>query len=100
MRKPPIPLKDGQHLVLTHALRCVCQICERILKWGDCDNVGVMFAICCKRTYKLRAWTVKVMVELGEEVTLLPPHRERFFPIDCNVMDYATRPPPEVEGVG
>ena len=93
-RKPSIPLKHGAHLILNHALRCSCQVCERLLKWEDFDNVGVMFAICCKKTYKLKVWTVKVTVEDIEEEILLPPHREGFFPIDIDILDYGTEVKP------
>ena len=87
-RKPAVPLKDGMHLILAHALRCTCNVCERILDWEDCDNVGVVIAVCCKKTYKLQTWTVKVSVDDGEEAILMPPHKERFFPIDGNLLDY------------
>lgn len=87
-RKPAVPLQDGHHLVLSHALRCVCQVCERILNWSECDNVGVLSATCCKKTYSLRPWTVKVTVEDTTEDVLLPPHKEKFFPIDADLLDY------------
>jgi len=94
MQKPSIPLVNGAHLIMSHALRCRCQVCNRILRWGDCDSVGVFEAVCCKLTYSLRPWTVKVTVVDGKPEILLPPHRENFFPINIDLLDYGTEVTP------
>jgi len=50
-------------MLITYALRCRCQVCERILTWSDCDEQGLMTVECCQRLYTLKPWTVKVWIE-------------------------------------
>ncbi len=61
-QRPSQPLREGDHLLLSHAVRCRCQGCNSILDWSDADAQGIFRAQCCKREYALRPWTVKVSV--------------------------------------
>lgn len=49
-------------MLLTHALRCRCQVCNRLLAWDEADAQGIVRARCCKKVYALKTWTVKVAI--------------------------------------
>lgn len=92
-RRPAVPLEDNAHLVLYHALRCFCPKCNRIVKWGDADEQGITTGECCELVFRLFPWTVKVRIEKEPRPEiLLPPHKEGYFPIDIDLMDYARKP--------
>lgn len=92
-RRPAEALKDGAHLVLYHALRCFCPTCNRIVKWGDGDEQGIITGECCELVFRLFPWTVKVRIETEPRPEiLLPPHKEGYFPIGIDLMDYAKHP--------
>jgi len=97
-RRPAVPLTDGAHLVNYHALRCMCPKCKRIINWEDADAQGIVTGECCKLVFRLFPWTVKVRIESSRPESLLPPHRDRYFPIDIDLMDYAVKPPPAESG--
>ena len=92
-RRPSEPLKDGAHLVVYHALRCLCPTCKRIITWSDGDEQGIITGECCRLVFRLFPWTVKVRIEDTRPESLLPPHRDHYFPIDIDLMDYAVEPP-------
>ena len=67
------PLKHGDHMLLTHALRCRCAICGRLVTWSDCDEQGLMRVECCKQEYVLKPWSVKVYVTDISDKPLMEP---------------------------
>lgn len=81
-------MKDGAHLTVSHALRCTCPKCERIVKWEDADSQGIVSGACCEMVFRLFPWSVKVRFEDSQPELLLPPHQQRDFPLGGDLRDY------------
>lgn len=67
-------------MLLTHALRCRCAVCDRILTWSDGDEQGLITVTCCERLYTLKPWTVKVWVEDVSDKGILEPMQGSEYP--------------------
>ena len=70
--RPSKPLVDGDHLLFHHALRCLCQMCGRLINWDCHQDDSATEAECCGLRYRLLPWTVKVGVEDISDRPLLP----------------------------
>jgi len=92
--KPSVPLEDKMHLTMSHALRCRCKKCGRIIQWDDADPMGIITGECCKYVYRLYPFTVMVRIEDSRPEALLPPPRgdSLFAAIDADIMKNAERP--------
>lgn len=62
-QRPAKKLEAGDHLTYEHALRCLCQMCGRLLDWECQDGVSYTETECCGLLYRLQPWTVKIHVE-------------------------------------
>lgn len=65
-------LNHGDHLLFHHALRCLCQRCERLLDWSCPDDLSYTVTECCGIEYKLLPWTVKIETKDVSSRPILP----------------------------
>lgn len=59
-QRPSKKLKDGDHLLYHHALRCLCQYCGKLLDWDCPADLSYTISECCGVEYRLMPWTVKI----------------------------------------
>jgi hypothetical protein len=71
-QRPAKKLETGDHLTYEHALRCLCQMCGRLLDWECPDGVSYTETECCGLLYRLQPWTVKVRVDDVSSRPILP----------------------------
>ena len=77
--RPPKKLAGGDHLILHHALRCLCNKCGKIMHWESDNGSTSLCATCCNTKYKLITWTVKVEVEEVSDDAILPRLNDSIF---------------------
>lgn len=82
-QRPSKPLVAGDHMLLTHALRCVCAVCGRLIHEWEEDGY-LLVAECCLKRYSLKTHSVLVRVEdFDPHESLLERAHGSMFPSDA-----------------
>lgn len=70
--RPGKPLEHGETLVLHHALRCLCKLCKKLIRWEDGDGDFALTAECCGLAYRLLPRSVVVEIKDVSSRPILP----------------------------
>ncbi len=82
--RPSRPLRNGEHILLGHALRCTCIRCGRLIRDWDQDGM-LLVSECCQQRYTLRTQSVMVGVEDVSDQRLIANARDSEFPPDVTL---------------
>lgn len=73
-------LSNNDHLLLHHALKCLCERCGKLLDWSNVEDAYLITSECCGLLFRLIPWTVRVEIEDQSERPILPKSDESNFP--------------------
>jgi hypothetical protein len=73
--RPGKPLEHGETLLLHHALRCLCKLCKKLIKWENGDDEFTLSAECCGLAYRLLPRSVVVEIKDVSSRPILPAMR-------------------------
>lgn len=71
-QRAPEKLQDGKQMLYEHALRCFCKLCGSLLNWDCPEDISYTETECCGLLYRLKPWTVHVLIEDVSSRPILP----------------------------
>lgn len=71
-QRAPEKLQDGKQMLYEHALRCYCSLCGGLLNWECPSDISYTETECCGLLYRLKPWTVLVVIEDVSSRPILP----------------------------